>query len=85
MKLIGRNCPNLEKLSFQWCMNIDDEGFSFVLMNCKQLVSLDGTGLKNLKDACLDEAIKSEMKNEKTALRKLKYLSFNRCDFVSST
>ena len=54
-------------------------------MNCKQLESLDATGLKNLKDACLDEALTAQKKGERSALRKLKYLSFNRCDFVSSS
>ena len=48
-----------------------------------KLEFLDSTGLKNLKD-CLDEPLERE-KKAKTALRSLNYLSFNRCDFITTS
>jgi len=100
IELIAKNCSKcLRKLSIQWNIKITNRGFSALLLKCIALEQLDATGLKNLQDECLFEAINLEtaardpqqalQQSQKkkglptTALRSLNRLSFQKCDFVA--
>jgi len=80
---IAENCPNLKRLSLQWCVQVEDEGVEKVILRCKGLKKLDCTGMKKLRD-CLLKPLLAEGQGSQTALRSLKMLSFHRCDYVSN-
>lgn len=73
---ISLNCPNLTKLSLEWCVDVGDEAIALVIKRCKKLIKLDCTGLKRLTDRCLTENIDAEENGQVTGLRSLRFLSF---------
>jgi hypothetical protein len=82
---IAKSCPCLIKLSLQWNLGVTSAGICCVITNCVFLKKLDCTGLKNLRDDCLEPCLEMEKENKRTGLRSLVDLSFNRCDYVSTS
>jgi hypothetical protein len=80
---IAENCPNLLRLSLQWCLQVEDEAVEQVILKCRKLKKLDCTGMKKLRD-CLLKPLIAEGQGVPTALRSLKILSFHRCDYISN-
>ena len=47
---IAHSCPNLEYLSFAWCVYVENDGVTDVIINCKRLRKFNLTGAKGISD-----------------------------------
>lgn len=54
LKKIGRMCPNLQYLDVSDCFKITGDGISGVLESCPEICYLKISGLKNIRNICID-------------------------------
>ena len=50
-------CPKLEKLSINWCENIQDHGIKFLIKHCKSIQKLSLRGLHKLTQNSFSDII----------------------------
>ncbi|KAL3738629.1 hypothetical protein ACJRO7_020067 [Eucalyptus globulus] len=54
LKKIGRMCPNLQYLDVSDCLKITGDGILGVLKSCPEICYLKISGLKNIRNICID-------------------------------